>query len=255
MKFMLKSDAFQRLGEITDYDTIPLLATESKRNLFLPSGAEPLLAQSDNWIELEQLQASYSDKAEDLKNGLILLECFGIAEVKEDPRQEDKSLRVAGERDYRSLADFLTGGKIRRYGNIDLSMTEYVQEYLNQDNIRARQFNNMEYNFLIRRNGELVAVLLVGMPSEASYSTACCISWFVVSEDVSEEEDVELLNKLLDYTAEAFKAEFTRLRYLSVAEGDLFVKMLVDYGFKQVAKLVKEADDGRDVIIYDYPLS
>lgn len=249
MKFLIKAAAFKILGKETEDGTIPLQATESGRNLFLKATAASLIDKEnlDREIDFADFVTDEGLK-QDLENGLTLLECFGIAEVSGNPRDEEKAVCVAGERDYRPLAAFLAGDRARFYGNIG----EPDSAYYDEDHIRARQFNNEEYNFYLRREGRLVANLVVVMPKDESIGRTCQLGWLAVDKDTDEAETGDIAAQLLAYAVAGLKDDFIRYRYLSIKKDDNFVPLLLELGFRQIVRLENEVAAGIDTVVYDY---
>ena len=251
MYFIVHEDAFTRLGEETEFGTIPLRAAGSRRELFLKNTAAALLACPEERLDFAALTAGKSEaEVRDLEDGLILLECFGIAEVFENPREEEKSVRVAGEKDYRGIASFLAANRKQCYGSYYVTDESYV----NEDGIRMRQFNNNEYNILSFKDGAIEAVMLTGMPRNYNMENNFRLAWVVLADDVPEAEIDDIIMKLLDYACEKLGREFSCFRYLSIGEDERLLSVLLRYGFKKKAFLKKETIDGRDVTVYDYRL-
>lgn len=247
MRFIVHQAVFEKVAERTSYGTIPLKIKKTGRELSLKETAGRLLEIADKELELENLLTGCDESLQqDLRDGLTLLSAFGIAEVFDDPRDGEKDIRVAGERDYRDIAAFLAKSDNISYGNFKVDFTEYI----NEDNIRARQFMNLEYNFLYRSGGEIKGVLLMAMPREYSFERICRIGWAVIARELSDQAE-EIINGLLDYAQTQFGDEFAACRYFHIQPDDRLVTILQQRGFTETAHLEKETNDGHDVVIYD----
>lgn len=249
MKFEILTEGFERLGEETAYSTIPLRSTATRRDFFLNVAAKELLELPEGEHDFEDAFGELSaDRKQDLEDGLVLLSAFGGARItKENPESGSSCFcRVAGERDYRAIANLINGDSVYRMGTIPKSEVN-----MNEDMIRARQFNNLEYNFLYWKDETLKAVLLAGMPAPESYSAAFRLCGIAVSDDFAETERRLIAEKLINYTIDAFRKEFSVCRYLSFSEKDDLADLLMCKGFVRTAYLPNEAENGRDVTVYD----
>ncbi len=253
MKFEILSEGYERRGEETPFGTIPLRSTSNRRDFFLNSAAAELLALPEGVHDFEEEFGQCSpEKKRDLEDGLILLSAFGAAAITEEKPDFGAPYicRVAGEKDYKAIAALINSDTACRLGTIQKSETN-----MSQDMIRARQFNNQEYNFLCLKEGKPLAVLLVGMPAWESYSDAFRIAGIAVANETDQADIKELAGMLLDYAIAEFQEEFSICRYLSFAEDDPLAEMLKEKGFSETASLKGEAEDGGDVVIYDRRIS
>ena len=244
MKFEIISEAYEQRGDRTPYGTIPLRSKKNGRDFFLNAPAALLLQLPGGEHDFEAEFGAYEpEKQQDLRDGLILLSAFGAAVIRQEKAEGPSFCRVAGEKDYRAVSALIRREDARRFGKMPMD-----PEYMSEDSIRARQFNNNEYNFLFFENGALKGVLLACMPSLKTYSAAFRLCGAAVEQGADAEEAV---GKLIDYTVLDFKDEFRVFRYLCFDENDPLLPVLENRGFKQTARLVKEAEDGGDVTVYD----
>ena len=250
MKFEIVTEGFERRGDVTPYATIPLRSTASRRDFFLNASAYELLELSEGVHDFEEeFGALSTEKKRNLKDGLILLSAFGAAKVSEEEAGEAGPYfcRVAGEKDFKTIAAFINSDAVRRLGTIPKSETG-----MNEDMIRARQFNNLEYNFLCLKEGKLFAVLLVGMSGSESYSAAFRLCGIAVSAEADDTEVKNVAEMLLDNAVGEFQQEFSICRYLCFAEEDALAELLKEKGFSKTAHLIGEAEDGGNVTVYDW---
>ncbi len=244
MKFEICHDAYERRGQVTEDGTLPLRSLKNGRDFFLKAAAAPLLELDGSVHDAEtEFSALTPETRQDYLDGLTLLSAFGAARVLEETAESPVRIRVAGEKDYKAIAQLMNRENVLRLGKIPGDPT-----YMNEDNIRARQFNNDEYNFLYLRSGELRGVLLACMPSLKAHSVAFRLCGIAVEEG----EDVgEIVGKLTDYCIREFSGEFRVIRYLCFREEDPLLPYLEEMGFTRSAYLEKEAEDGGDVAVFD----
>ena len=243
MRFEIINDGFEKRGDITPYGTLPLRSKGNGRDFFLNAPAAVLLDLSSGEHDFEaEFGGLPPEKQQELRDGLTLLSAFGAAKLQKESA-ESAFCRVAGEKDYKAVSALVNSDSVTRMGKMPRD-----PEYMSQDSIRARQFNNDEYNFLYWENGALKGVLLACIPSSKTYSVAFRLCGIVVSEDA---DAAETAGKLIDYTISEFQEEFRICRYLCFEEEDRLVPILLAHGFAQTAHLLKEAEDGGDVTIYD----
>lgn len=252
MRFEICTDEYERLGDTTQYGTIPLKGKKHNRNFFLDVTAADLLDLSDGIYDFdEQFKDLDSTQKNEIFDGLRVLTAFGGAKIikEEDKDPDGFKFRVAGEKDYKETAAFLADKDTRVLGSVVKD-----GEIANEDNLRATQFNNLEYLFLCRRKGSIVAVLVAVMPKENAATTAFQISGAAVSKDLSDKEKDEVVKGLWDYTKGAFDGEFKICRHISYAEDDALLPYMKEFGFVKTASLEKETAAGGNVDVYDKKL-
>lgn len=254
MKFEILTDRFERRKERTAYGTIPLRRRADGRDFFLKETAAALLELPAGIHDFDECFGAYGKSLrQDLSDGLTLLSAFGAAAVVPEQDSSACVFRVAGERDYADIAGFVNSGRVFFLGSLAAS-----DDVMSMDAIRARQFNNLEYCFLYREQGELKGVLIAGMPSEESWSTACRLCGIVLSDEFAgspsgllSSDGEKAVRGLLDCTEEAFRGDMGIFRYLCLKDDDPFLPFLKDEGFQETAFLRHELADGGDVRIYD----
>ena len=243
MRFIINGEAFIR--QEARNGVIPMKA--GFRALFLKETAAALLDRLDEWIDFDDLARGADDQLRrDLSDGLTLLECFDIARVERDvvPRV----CRVAGERDYRRITAFL---KQHAGGAANPSLV-YVEDAHNEDSVRARQFNNQEYNFLCGQDGKIAALLIVRPPFPEDVSAVLYIQHALFDGALPEETRLQLLSAMLEEAASAFRQDYGKLRYqVFDACQERTLNELEKLGFKHACTLEKEMSGGADLHIYD----
>lgn len=243
MRYLINSSAFTR--QEAQNGVIPMKA--GFRALFLKESAGALLDRTDEWLDFEEVAHGVSERQRrDLRDGLTLLECFDIAQIEEE--KPIKLCRVAGERDYRRISAFLAchAGK---GPNQSLS---YTPEMHNEDSIRARQFNNLEYNFLMERDGQISALLIVRPPAADDVSSVVYIQHAVYDAALPADEHTVLLEAMLAEVERSFCQDYARLRYqyFDVCQ-DTTLAVLTSLGFQRVCTLERELFKTVDLHIYD----
>lgn len=243
MRYLINSSAFTRRD--AQSGVIPMKA--GFRALFLKESAGALLDRTDEWIDFEEVTRGVSEQQRcDLRDGLTLLECFDIAQIEEE--KPVKPCRVAGERDYRRISAFLE----RHAGKGPNQSLAYSPEMHNEDSVRARQFNNHEYNFLAERDREIVALMIVRPPAAGDVSSVVYLQHVIYAAELPEGEQAALLEALLTEVEAAFRQDYARLRfqYFDACQ-DGMLSALAAQGFQKTCTLERELLDGIDLTIYD----
>lgn len=243
MRFIINGDAFTR--QEAQNGVIPLKA--GFRALFLKVSAAALLDAPGEWIRFEDLvRDADGQHRRDLEDGLTLLECFDIAQVERDI--QPKVCRVAGERDYRRIAAFL---KKHAGGSANPSLV-YVEKLHNEDDIRSRQFNNQEYNFICEQEGEIIALLIVRPPFPEDVSAVAYVEHALFDSELTDERRLQLLAAMLEEAAAGFRVDYRKLRYQYVdACQQRTLSELKALGFAHICTLEKEMPSGAELQIYD----
>ena len=250
MKFMIDSTKYQRTGETTASGTLPLKSLANDRPLFLDGKAADILDHCDVWEDFDELLRGQKSRRKELYDALVLLNCFGVAQIEEETC--DPALprtRIAGEREYRSVSAFLL---IHRHlKDAYFLHSDVPDEYYSEDNLRARQFNNQEYNFYIEQNGLPRALLQIAMPDPTCLTRTATICGLVCDAEADEEEKHRFPAMLLDRACSALRKDCGRLRFLCTAETQSFRTFLTEQGFREIGRLTAELPDGGDVTILD----
>ena len=243
MRYLINSSAFTR-REVQN-GVIPMKA--GFRALFLKESAGALLDRTDKWIDFEEVTQGVSEQQRrDLRDGLTLLECFDIAQI--EAEKPVKLCRVAGERDYRRISAFLEcyAGK---GPNQSLA---YSPALYNEESVRARQFNNHEYNFQAELEGQIVALMIVRPPAAGDVSSVVYLQHVIYAAELPEAEQTALLEALLAEVEAAFRQDYARLRfqYFDACQDGL-LSALTAQGFQKTCTLERELLGGVDLTIYD----
>lgn len=243
MRFIINGEAFTR--QEARNGVIPMKA--GFRALFLKESAAALLDKPGEWVDFDALaQGADESLRRDLSDGLTLLECFDIAQVEREI--VSKTCRVAGERDYRRITAFL---KQHAGGEANPSLV-YVEDAHNEDAVRARQFNNQEYNFICEQEGEIAALLIVRPPFSEDVSAVLYVQHALFDGALPEETRMQLLSAMLEEAASAFRQDYGKMRYQVIDPcQERTLKELKKLGFTHVCTLEKEMAGGADLHIYD----
>jgi len=243
MRYLINSSAFTR--KEAQNGVIPMKA--GFRALFLKESAGALLDRTDEWIDFEEVAHGASEQhRRDLRDGLTLLECFDIAQIEEE--KPVKPCRVAGERDYRRISAFLE----YHAGKGPNQSLAYSPALHNEDSVRARQFNNQEYNFLMERDGQIIALIIVRPPAASDVSSVVYLQHVVYAAELPKEEHTALLETLLAEVEASFRQDYARLRfqYFDACQDGL-LSALIEQGFRKTCTLERELLGGIDLTIYD----
>jgi len=249
MKFIIDSNAYEIAKNQRSQDVIALVSRTVNRNLFLKKEAGRLLQTADCEIDFEEWSEGFDrEEVRDLKDGLTLLECFGIARCWESDRDVVRTVRAAGERDYRHIAAFIREQQGDTFGFLPSASEDFYSE----DNIRARQFMNVEYCFLAEKDGRIESLIIIAMPKPQTLSSAVRICGMRFRTDLEAQRREYLLEQMINRAADSFSDDYTKLRYLRWKDSqDDLTDSLERLGFVQICTLKKEAYDGSDVTVYD----
>ena len=249
MKFIIDSNAYEIAKSQRSQDVIALVSKAVNRNLFLKKEAGRLLQNADREIDFEEWSQDFdNEEIRDLKDGLTLLECFGIARCSESERDLVPYVRVAGERDYRRIAAFIQEQQEDTFGFLPAGSEDFYSE----DNIRARQFMNVEYCFLTQEDGQIESLIIIAMPKAQTLSAAVRICGVRFRADLDRERCEYLLEQMINRAVDSFSDDYTKLRFLRWQDSqDALTDSLKKLGFVQICTLKKEAYDGSDVTVYD----
>ena len=249
MQFLIHSDAFTR--EPGAGETVPLKTVKTGRMLFLKATAAALLDRLDAWTAFDAFSAGAGDAQKaDWLDGLTLLECFDIAELTDLPlpARDPDGCRVAGERDYKAVGAFLQENVGKGFSAAAITDPRYYSE----DNVRARQFLNQEYNFLREENGALQAVLTISVPRPENVSCVGTVDKVVFDAALDEPTAVRCLSSLISFAGEEFTGDLSKLRFFCTGgERGWLLERLVGLGFAPVCTLEREMHRSVDVTFYD----
>lgn len=252
MKFEILTENFERRKERTPYGTIPLRRISDRRDFFLNENAAALLELPAGVHIFEECFEGLDETLlRDLRDGLTLMAAFDAAAIDFEEDKPVCTFAVAGERDYYDISALINNENAIRFGTFP------NPQDMTMDAMRGRQFNNIEYHFLYREQGTLKGVLIVGLPSEESYSTAVRIIGIVLSGDVCtsaipEDPAAEpILRGLITYAENAFHNDMGIMRYLCYDSDDPILPLLLKMGYQETAFLRHETLNGNDVRIYD----
>lgn len=248
MRFIINSDKFEIVDRNENDNTISIKSKANNRMLFLKKEAGLLLDKTDKEYDLDSFTENMSEElTRDIKDGIILLECFDIADCHDDPRNIVKNVRVAGERDYRSIAAFIKENHEDSFGYIN----NWNEKEFSEDIIRARQFMNTEYYFIAREKEELKGVLIVKPPAPDSLTMILTICGAIFHKESDNDQKNALTEKLIKEAASMFSEEFCVIRYMEMSDKQQnFTEAVKKIGFEKKYVLKKETADGKDVIIY-----
>ncbi len=246
MKFYIEREAFTAVEPAKD--AIPLKALRSGCALFLNPSAAPLLA-THGWVDFEEFAADAgAPLRRDFEDALTALECFELAKVAEREARAGNDCRVAGEKDYAAVSAFIRAHMACGHSYSPVANPEYYSAV----SVRARQFNNSDYHFMKERGGELIAVLIVTVPTAGDVSSVVTLHAAVFSALLNKAESAACLHDLLEFAELEFKEEFSTFRFLYTdAKQDAMLSMLLDEGFTKVCTLEKELNKTIDLVIYD----
>ncbi len=245
MKYRINSDSYTVVGPHAD--TLALKTTDTRRVLCIPAGGTAVLDNPDVWVSFDEKDA---EKRRDMLNALKVLEAFNIADVERDPEPDTDGCSVAGERQYRIISAFYKN----EAGNPRTIISSDSEAYLSEDSIRARQFNNKEYNFIRSDADGVCAVITIGVPGKDRVDSAGRINNVAFRAGDDDAECRRSLESLIRFVSDCFKGDLSKLRFIYSCSGEAqnwLRGILEDLGFKKTCTLEREIAKSVDVTFYD----
>ena len=263
MKFLINRSSYKRLGEATEYGTIPFQTTSEGRNFFLKTDAASILNFADTWTDFSDLAKDFDQtKIQDYKDALTLLLAFGIAQIKELPEETQKNdgIFVAGEREYAAVSEFLSKN-VKNKCNFSLDRKADIS-YFSPSKVRERQFNNIDYHFMYKKSGKISALLIVRCLPPETLSSSLLLCGLLFDVKTGESERQSMAHELIARISKEFGMDYKRLRFLRKLSDPQFdgieteetLRILITEDFIKTARLERELQDGGDVEIYDLDL-
>lgn len=234
-------------------DTVSLMINKTNQIIYLNSAAKKLLNDSSSTGELsafvENLDTEEKAQAyKDYEELLYQLECFDVVKLEKQKSGMEDSCRIAGEKDYNMISQFIRTG-----ANNPLSYTSIAnKKYYDSTGIRARQFNNMEYNLLYFMDGKLEAVLVVSLPPSASGLAVSYLSAVFFGKQLSEAQCEEASGKLITFALGLFEIRFSKIRFHYYDKTqDKLLEILKKQGFTPICTFKDELRGNKPLTVYD----
>lgn len=243
MKYRINSENYTVIGPHAD--TLALKTTDTRRVLCIPSGGAGVLDSPDVWVSFEEKDGA---KRRDMLNALKVLEAFNIADVEHDSAPDTDGCIIAGERHYRIISAFYKTA----VSNPRTVLYTVSDGYLSEDSIRARQFNNKEYNFIRSDADGVCAVLTIGVPGTEQVDSAGRINNVAFRAGDDEDACRYSLEALVRFAAECFKGDLNKLRFIYTDPVQDWLRgFFENTGFKKTCTLEREIAKSLDVTFYD----
>ena len=241
--------------------TASIFIRPSKQVLYLNKTASEIIRNAGEITDSKDL-AEYviakfnynpADKSriiEDLEDTVYLLSTYSVLKLIEDKNDDPRNtVRVAGEKDYVDISDFIK----RNINNPENYFYNDFIELYSPVPIRTRQFNNLEYNILAKKEGRIVAILTLAIPPKMS--TALSVILVAFECGLSKETSISVMEQMLNYSSGLFKKSMKKYRVNIFNEKQRGVSSMFDnLGFREITRYVNETRDGNDLIVLDRPL-
>lgn len=189
MKFKIIEDSYIFRDE--DDDTISLMIKETSQIIYLNAMAKKILETSHDFCELKDFVKmlnldSGTEKIamKEFEELIYQLESFGILLISNKEVFYGEGCKVAGERDYADIANFIECNLKNQYSYSSITNTAYF----NSISIRSRQFNNLEYNILKRKDEKILSDLIISMPASTSGLSVIFINGIIFDSELTEEK-------------------------------------------------------------------
>lgn len=177
----------------------------------------------------------------DCENIINLMSSLDLLSIEEETSKVKNGCQIIGEKDYRKLSNYImdnfkTHKNIVLFSNNDLS---YYSHYA----IRARQFNNKEYNYIYYNPfHEIEAHLSLGV---ITYSTYAILNIF------GRKDDIHIINKIIDYIFNiTLNLNKIRISIKSETSNKNLKEFVEKLGFKLKGVFKDEFEKGVDLLSY-----
>lgn len=253
MRFFVNSDRYIYRDE--DEDTISLMIKKSNQIIYLNKSAKKILGMTEKDIDLkdfvESLNIDCLNKEfiyKDYEEIIYQLESFGIITISNKDKDISSGCKIAGERNYLEVANFIENNKDNVFSYTSISNMQYY----NPISIRSRQFNNTEYNLMYIRDERIISLLVVSLPPNTSGFSVIYLNSVFFENSIPEKECIGLLNELINFATKLFKDDFTKIRfhYFNTKQNWL-LEQLKYSGFKKSCALEQEIDKNIKLDVYD----
>lgn len=253
MRYKIDQKKFMYREE--DEQTISLIVKETNKILFLNRTAAVLIKYANEVIDTKELLKYFEfpdDTENDIENQFIntiyLLHAYGIAEIEEKDKDNTLTIDIAGERDYYRIADFISAN----YNNPLNHIAVHSKEYYNVVTLRERQFNNFEYNIMKYLDGQIVAVLVVGVPVAGAKFSVIAINSLIFEQELDNDEVKEIAEELICFVENNFKDRFNKIRFYYYEGLRGFLKNISrNLGFELICTFKNEIDKKINVEVWD----
>lgn len=253
MKYKILENSYIYRNE--DNDTISLMIKSTDQIIYLNKSAKKILLEDNKSWELSDIidcwnidEKNKKEIYKDYEELLYQLECFGIVEIERDNITKDNGCRIAGERDYFNIADFIQKNIYYRFSYSNITNMKYY----NSISIRTRQFNNTEYNILYCLNGEIVAVLVIALPPNTSGFSVTYLNAVFFKNSLDEKDCITILKEQISFVDELFRRDFRKIRFHYYdAKQKWLLAQLETLNFKKICTFEKELYSNKNLSIYD----
>lgn len=251
MKYKFIEDSYTVREE--ENDTISLMINKTNQIIYLNNAARKILFDPNKTEDLDKFVESLDvdDKTQaykDYEELLYQLECFELVKVEKEEQESSDGCKIAGEKDYNEIAQFINANIQNQF-----SYSNVVNmKYYNPISIRARQFNNTEYNILYFLDGKIVADLVVALPPNTSGFVVVYFNAIFFNNTLNEDECKKILGELLKYVSKLFEKKFCKLRFHYFNETqNWLLPILKSLGFKEICTFEKELRDNKSLTVFD----
>lgn len=165
----------------------------------------------------------------------------------------DNGLYIAGELDYKKISNFIMETfASERHGLIYTVSAQ--KEYFDQDYIRARQFNNIEYCIFSITKQEIDCVITLSPPQNVLVNVGVITGMFVKT-NVDTKKKIDLIEKNYEKVMELFGKDIRKVRINvpmvdSVYDHKKLISILEELGFFREALLEGELNPNIDLAMY-----
>jgi hypothetical protein len=165
----------------------------------------------------------------------------------------DNGVYIAGELDYKKISNFIMETFASERQGLIYTVSAQ-KEYFNQDYIRARQFNNVEYCVFSITKQEIDSVITLSPPQNKLINVGVVTGIFVKA-NVDIKKKIDLIEKNYEKVMELFSKDIRKVRINvpmidSVYDYKKLISILEELGFFREALLEGELNPNTDLAMY-----
>lgn len=230
-------------------NTYSFLNTKSMKIVFLNKIASDIFQHPEitnlddlsTWIFNKYEAPSIDVVKKDCKELLYKMNWLELIEIDNVIKDKKNKYEIAGEKDYKDISNFIykcftSKNKVLMYSSMDMN---YYTPYA----IRARQFNNKEYNYICYNDdNKIEAVITLGAGTTSSYS---------ILNIFMNNYSSQIVNELLEFVFQSTPLLLkVRISVKTNSDDSKLKRITKDLGFVLEATLKNEYGQGEDLLCY-----
>ena len=143
---------------------------------------------------------------------LNILKVVEISNNKDNIHNEDIFVKIAGDKDYKQISKFIIENINKESNSLNVIYDKNIEIAYSETALRARQFNNIEYNFMAINNSKIVGYISIFMPTTNSTNCVANISNLILDKNLTENLKSDLVCKMINFAENSFESDLSKLR-------------------------------------------